>query len=1018
MQFKFACVFARSAAANYAPAIVQPLHAAAIQQRATSAKITFDTLLLFASTTVASCFPSAAYGLVIPGGHEAANPSSSVSDHFQTADSVKEWEIQHSATSFGGDFGPVDNSRLGVMLGYMYAQVLNFDPHDTEMAFRRRALDSGVDYEDFFLHFSEDTEIDPPNPEHASTTSLFGLPWVVGYTATAGHAGFWLYQSPPWDATAAWSGAATGGALYVYQFERFDEITLSLASAGRDGSMLIEYPSAVGTSSASAHGITVDRLATAWSALPLISDGTSALSRNGTIRWQPPADWVMASTHDGSGSTYGGTGPYFGQTRLRDGGVAYVLRISWVVDEANAQTAVAPTLTDVRLRRWVAPVADSTTSRALLPGWDPANDADGDGYVSDAEASSRANPRCTARFRYESRALPWGRMWSAASSWCRVEPSNEQLTVWLAEWLNETWGAQGMGGAYNDDLLKLMGPAEYNVVSGGALEGYAHRANASALVVPYQEAFAAMLERIRALTRKWIAANISARNMFMEAATRVYLRTLSFLLREDYVTSATGLTGYFGHLKAWDVAAAARLGIRSLLQCQLRHGRVLVHGVANRSDWEYEQESCVAQYYLLHFAGLTYLNIWGNRYWYGSANTWNTGAAGNWWEAGVPMNVAYQPTSLLQADIGEPQPDDTAAILADEEPIQYMVRTQVPLSDYTLVGWSNESLLRHAELNESGALETLRSNVYYAQREPDSVHIPGAPQSAVLARRYTKGLVLFRTSLFGGQEDFMDSLSEEFPLKGWYRRVSRVAGSSKLSEPSSAIRLHGYEGAILLRVPPPSPTSPPSPPPAPSAPPAKPPPPVTAPPNSTSQQQMYMSHEVAVEFVAAGSPEDYGESARQQLVDAFAALAGVPASRISLSIEAGSVIIRVIIAVASVDGATVLSASLASILVNASSASAILGVDVQSSPTIVSREVASRPSSSDAPPIALIATAVATALLVLVVVSLRLFCWARRRKSRTTPRVIASGPAAAPATPTDDGAQEQMWAHVATKQTL
>ena len=33
-----------------------------------------------------------------------------------------------------------------------------------------------------------------------------------------------------------------------------------------------------------------------------------------------------------------------------------------------------------------------------------------------------------------------------------------------------------------------------------------------------------------------------------------YLRTLSFLLREDYITSATGLTGYFGHLKAWDVA--------------------------------------------------------------------------------------------------------------------------------------------------------------------------------------------------------------------------------------------------------------------------------------------------------------------------------------------------------------------------------------------------------------------------------------------------------------------------------
>ena len=632
------------------------------------------TLFLVIAASAVTAFPSAQYGLVIPGGHAAADASSTVAGAFQTSESVKEWEIQHSETSFGGDFGPVDNARLGVMLGYMYAQILNFDPTDREMVLRRRALSEGVDYEDFFLHFSEDTEIDPPNPEHASSTSLFGVPWVVGYTASAGHAGFWLYQAPPWSPTAAWSGAASGGALYVYQFERFDELTLTLETAGSGGTMVIEYPSAVGPSSVAADGVTVDRLATTWSTLSLLADGTSGLRSNGTLRWAPPVDWMMASTHDGSGKTYGGTGPYFGQAQLRDGGVAFVLRVSWVVDSANAATAVAPTLTDVRLRRWVAPLADSSTARVRIPGWDAANDANGDGYVSDAEASSLSNPACTARFRYESRALPWGRMWSQASSWCRIEPSSERLTTWYAEYLNNTWHAKGMGGAYNDDLLKLMGPDEYHVVRGGALAGYSHRANASALVVPYQAAFAAMLERIRALTRKWIAANISARNMFMAAATRVYLRTLSFLLREDYITSATGLTGYFGHLKAWDVAAAGFLGIRSLLQCQLRHGPILFYGVSNRSDWEYEQESCVAQYYLLHLPGLTYLNVWGNRFWYGSGNTWFNGAAGNWWEAGVPMNVAYQPTALLNADIGVLEPSDGAAILHDEEPIQYMVR--------------------------------------------------------------------------------------------------------------------------------------------------------------------------------------------------------------------------------------------------------------------------------------------------------------------------------------------------------
>ena len=44
----------------------------------------------------------------------------------------------------------------------------------------------------------------------------------------------------------------------------------------------------------------------------------------GKLRWQPPVDWAMAATHDGSGRTYGGTGPYFGQTHLRDGGMRFV----------------------------------------------------------------------------------------------------------------------------------------------------------------------------------------------------------------------------------------------------------------------------------------------------------------------------------------------------------------------------------------------------------------------------------------------------------------------------------------------------------------------------------------------------------------------------------------------------------------------------------------------------------------------------------------------------------------------
>ena len=139
--------------------------------------------------------------------------------------------------------------------------------------------------------------------------------------------------------------------------------------------------------------------------------------------------------------------------------------------------------------------------------------------------------------------------------------------------------------------------------------------------------------------------------MFMAAATRVYLYTLSFLLREDYITSVTGLTGYFGHLKAWDVAAAGYLGIRSLLRASCatapaigRRRQPFGLGVrAGELCWR-------STIFFTCLASRT--SMYGAIARYGSGNTWYTGEAGNWWEAGVPMNVAYQPTGLLQADIG------------------------------------------------------------------------------------------------------------------------------------------------------------------------------------------------------------------------------------------------------------------------------------------------------------------------------------------------------------------------------
>ena len=79
-------------------------------------------LLALLPPTTPSTYPSAAWSLILPGGHQVPT-APSVLAKLPTSDSVAAWEVGHSDASFGGNFGPVLNQKLGAMLGYMYAQV-------------------------------------------------------------------------------------------------------------------------------------------------------------------------------------------------------------------------------------------------------------------------------------------------------------------------------------------------------------------------------------------------------------------------------------------------------------------------------------------------------------------------------------------------------------------------------------------------------------------------------------------------------------------------------------------------------------------------------------------------------------------------------------------------------------------------------------------------------------------------------------------------------------------------------
>ena len=107
-----------------------------------------------------SNYVNAGTAIVLPGLHEDGYDLQN--NTISSAD-VIDWEITNADIVFGAYENVAYNSRVRT-LGYMNNQILDFNPQWREDAIRNTAELNGVDYEDFFLHFSEDTvlaEVDP-----------------------------------------------------------------------------------------------------------------------------------------------------------------------------------------------------------------------------------------------------------------------------------------------------------------------------------------------------------------------------------------------------------------------------------------------------------------------------------------------------------------------------------------------------------------------------------------------------------------------------------------------------------------------------------------------------------------------------------------------------------------------------------------------------------------------------------------------------------------------------------------
>ena len=715
--------------------------------------------------------------IVLPGLHQQGVDSSGfpMSQH-----DVIDWEIANNDLVFGSYADKVDNKRV-MTIGYMYNQKLELNSGWLENDLRNNAELHGVNFEDFFLHFSEDTVLAEVDNTHSENTLLNRKPMIVGYTASEDHAGFWLYQDPPWNVDV-FENFEQGGALYVYHAEKFDRLTLKFSQFASSGQFWLEYPVDL-----DAHG-----RVTQWKRLDLKKGRTLNMRKDQTFLWAVPSDWVRVTTHDGSGASYGG-GPYFGSTFLRDGGRLYVAKIRWQGDNVDDR----PRLKEVKLKNSF-PVVRLTNAPETTPdgsvisqwrkisGFDVSADLNHDNYLSQSEYNNRTNKNATARFRWESRVIPFGRMWSHKSSWAITNVANSDYVAAMHAYYQKSWIEQGVNGAYNDDTNKLLGGNQFYVHSGGNVQELGFVVGSSDADELYKTQFANFLKKLSSLSSDaLVALNIGTANLFGRNGQSHLIEAGTLYFREHYLFPSTGFSGYSGIAKLWDSSALAYASQSVIFQATTRFGRVQFFGNSEQ-NWRQDQYSTLAIYYLNHHSQHSYFNQWNSGYVYGSDNT----TEDNFWKSGVPKNVAYQPSSLLAVDLGEP-----SNIVPDGyEAISLMLSTRTPEpADYTIVGDSSMSEVVHADLPK-GRTRLSPTYIYFLYQSERSV-VAGGPEDMVLAREFSNGRVLYRTDFHGKNVNFYEAVkltvTLDVPMKP-------VDANGNVGEYVSEIEIGGYEGLFLL----------------------------------------------------------------------------------------------------------------------------------------------------------------------------------------------------------------------------
>lgn len=705
-------------------------------------------VIVSTSRAVSQIYPSAGTAWVITGQQQAAT-APNLQQQFNSATAVSQWEDSHADISLGGDYNQYNVPKI-TRLGYMYSQKLDWQMGKKEQQLRHWMTETQQDYESLFLHFQDDTQLEIPNNNHGAHTPLYGMPEFVALqqASTLSQQGqikpihMPIQQELP---------LKNNQSLYLFSSEKLIGLDIELSGQQLAGaSMNISYAT---------QDIARKTLEFGWQ--PLL---TQPLSTTLSSRWSLPNNWPRVAISAPLSAQLGG------QLNIKQARF-FVLKITF------HNLATDAMLTKLRLPSWYQFSQKANKYYVTIPGWDPLNDSNNDGYIDDREYQQRRNSNASARLPYQARLIPLGRMWNERSALCYVNLFSANNRTLLRNYLQQHWQQQGYRGAYNDSLYHVPNSSQFPTTQGGKiLELQYPVRQAGEFYWQNLSAFNHSLQK--ANPQAWIGANISDLNLFTEPGLQPLTDGFNFFVREDYIHPSLGLSQQRGLLQRWEHFVLNAKGKRSVLMAHMRKGGKVRWQGDNKDNWQHDQTTNLAIFYLLNNPQLDFYQQWNHSFYYTSKNT----RADNYYQPGVPSNVAYQPTAMLQQDLGKPMP----------APAHYPAVEYRDNANKRLALSSDVRLIINKQ-----TFAITPSHWFYLYRKT-SLTLPwqnSAPQEAVIARRYQQGLILYYTDHHGKNKTFSEQATTTVKLPGQYRMLN---ADGSLGQVIDNLTLTGYQGVILI----------------------------------------------------------------------------------------------------------------------------------------------------------------------------------------------------------------------------